>query len=104
MKSSIGIALSVSYLPVPREPSSSDTRAIVFSSGASITLTKSNSPERRPLRLDGRAELLDLAVDLADPAGVVLDRLHALGGQRRQHDVGRHLTLLTRVWGVALKP
>jgi hypothetical protein len=34
MKSSIGIAVSVRYLPVPREPSSSDTRAIVFSSGA----------------------------------------------------------------------
>src|SRR5947209_19184983 len=44
MKSSIGIALSVSYLPVPRDPSSSDTRAITFSSGASITLTKSNWP------------------------------------------------------------
>ena len=35
MKSSIGIALSVSYLAVPRELSSSDTRAIVLSSGAS---------------------------------------------------------------------
>ncbi len=42
MKSSIGIALSVSYLPVPREPSSNDTRAITFSSGASTTLTTSN--------------------------------------------------------------
>src|SRR5204863_5869177 len=31
--------------------------------------------ERRPLRLDRGAELLDLAVDLADPRGVVLDRL-----------------------------
>src|SRR5215207_7384961 len=47
-------------------------------------------PERRPLRLDRRAELLDLAVDLADPRRVVLDRLDALGGQRAQHDVGRH--------------
>src|SRR3954447_14804853 len=44
MKSSIGIALSVSNRPVPREPSSSDTRAIVDSSGASTMLTKSNRP------------------------------------------------------------
>ena len=29
---------------MPREPSSSDTRAIVFSSGASTTLTKSKRP------------------------------------------------------------
>ena len=41
MKSSIGIATIVSHLPVPREPSSSETRAMVFSSGASTTLTKS---------------------------------------------------------------
>ena len=44
MKSSIGIAVSVSYWTVPREPSSSETRAIVFSSGASTTLTKSKRP------------------------------------------------------------
>ena len=44
MKSSIGIAVSVSYCTVPREPSSSDTRAIVFSSGASTTFTKSKRP------------------------------------------------------------
>src|ERR1700729_3556142 len=44
MKSSTGIADIVSYLPVPREPSSSDTRATVLSSGASITLMKSNCP------------------------------------------------------------
>ena len=44
MKSSIGIATSVSYFPVPREPSSSEIRAIVFSSGASTTFTKSNGP------------------------------------------------------------
>src|SRR6201747_1660429 len=44
MKSSIGIALSVSKRPVPREPSSSDTRAIVDSSGASTMLTKSKRP------------------------------------------------------------
>src|SRR3954452_24661839 len=44
MKSSIGIADSVSYFAVPREPSSSDTRAIVCSSGASTMLTKSKWP------------------------------------------------------------
>ncbi len=41
MKSSMGIAESVSKRAVPREPSSSDTRAIVVSSGASTMLTKS---------------------------------------------------------------
>src|SRR5579875_3506005 len=46
--------------------------------------------ERRPLGGDGRAERLDLAVDLADPPGVVLDRLDPLGSQLRKHDVGRH--------------
>src|SRR4051812_18403968 len=46
----------------------------------------------RPLGLDGRAELLDLLVDLADPLRVVLDGLNALRGQRREHDVGRHRT------------
>src|SRR5919204_627139 len=44
MKSSIGIADSVSYLAVPRDPSSSETRAIVCSSGASTMLTKSKWP------------------------------------------------------------
>src|SRR3954451_18228870 len=44
MKSSIGMALSVSKRPVPREPSSSETRAMVDSSGASTMLTKSNRP------------------------------------------------------------
>src|SRR5215207_8632477 len=44
MKSSIGIAVNVSYWTVPREPSSSETRASVFSSGASTTLTKSKWP------------------------------------------------------------
>jgi hypothetical protein len=41
MKSSMGIADRVSKRAVPREPSSSDTRAIVVSSGASTMLTKS---------------------------------------------------------------
>src|SRR3954451_4617256 len=44
MKSSIGMAESVSYRPVPREPISTDTRAIVASSGASMTLMKSKRP------------------------------------------------------------
>src|SRR3954447_4302473 len=44
MKSSMGIATRVSYRDVPREPSSSETRAIVLSSGASTTLMKSNWP------------------------------------------------------------
>src|SRR3954447_6567801 len=44
MKSSIGIAERVSYFAVPREPSSSDTRAIVCSSGASTMFTKSKWP------------------------------------------------------------
>src|SRR6202034_2127058 len=46
--------------------------------------------ERRPLRLDRGAELLDLAVDLADPRRIVLDRLHPLRVEPREHDVGRH--------------
>src|SRR5919107_4916734 len=44
MKSSMGMATSVSYRDVPRDPSSSETRAIVLSSGASTTLKKSNWP------------------------------------------------------------
>src|SRR3954452_12363279 len=46
--------------------------------------------DRRPLRLHRRAELLDLLVDLADALRVVLDRLHALGCERGEHDPGRH--------------
>src|SRR5262249_55081773 len=38
----------------------------------------------------GRAELLDLLVDLADALRVVLDGLHALGGEGGEHYVGRH--------------
>src|SRR3954447_22437440 len=44
MKSSMGMATRVSYRAVPREPSSSETRAIVPSSGASTMLMKSNWP------------------------------------------------------------
>src|SRR3954471_13124584 len=47
-------------------------------------------PEGGPLRLHGRAELLDLVVDLADASGVVADGLHPLGGEGREHDPGRH--------------
>src|SRR4051794_13293140 len=50
--------------------------------------------ERRPLRLDRGAELLDLGVDLLDPPRVVLDGLDALGRERREHDVGRQRPLL----------
>jgi len=41
MKVSMGIAVSVSKRPLPRELSSSETRAMTFSSGASTMLTKS---------------------------------------------------------------
>src|SRR5439155_21031450 len=51
-------------------------------------------PERRPLGLHARAELLHLLVDLLDPLGVVLDGLYPLGGEGREHDVGRHLASL----------
>ena len=44
MKSSTGIAESVSRCMVPREPSSIDTRATDFSSGASMMFTKSKRP------------------------------------------------------------
>src|SRR3954468_11143370 len=47
-------------------------------------------PERRPLGLHGRSELLDLVVDLADTRGVVADGLHTLWRERRQHDPSRH--------------
>src|SRR5450755_43540 len=52
--------------------------------------------ERRPLGLDRGAQLLHLTVDLADPGGVVLDRLHSLRRERGEHDVGGHLLLLVR--------
>ena len=90
MKSSIGIATAsrtapsrASRAPATRAPSS-------LSSGASTTLTKSKRPERRPLRLDARAELLELAVDLADALRVVLDRRDTLRRELREHDVRRH--------------
>src|SRR4051812_13165329 len=51
--------------------------------------------QHRPLRLDGGAQLLDLLVDLPDALRVVLDRLHALGGEGREHDVGGHASVST---------
>src|SRR5205807_10052274 len=52
---------------------------------------------RGPLGRDLGPQLLDLLVDLADAGGVVLDRLHTLGGERREHDVGRHLASGSRM-------
>src|SRR5215208_6221208 len=50
--------------------------------------------EGRPLRLDRRAELLDLVVHLADAGRVVANGLHALGRECGEHDPGRHGVLL----------
>ena len=44
VNSSAGMAAIVSFVVVPREPSSIETLAIVVWSGASTTLTKSYSP------------------------------------------------------------
>ena len=90
MKSSIGNAGSVSYIAVPRELSSIDTRAIVMSSGASTTLMKSQRPSVAHCALTFGAQLLDLAVDLLDALRVVLHRLDALGRQRGEHEIRRH--------------
>src|SRR4051794_23128550 len=54
------------------------------------------APERGPLGLDGRPELLDLLVDLADARRVVLEGLNSLGVERREHHVGRHRVLPDR--------
>ena len=43
-KSSIDIAVTVWIRALPRAPSATETFAIVFSSGASTTFTKSNGP------------------------------------------------------------
>src|SRR5436190_11865104 len=50
--------------------------------------------ERRPLAEHLNAELLDLLVDLLDPSRVVLEGLHAVRGEPRQHDEYGHLVLL----------
>ena len=77
MKSSIGIALSVSYFAgAARAELERDARDRLLV-GRLDDVDEVEVAERRPLGLDGRAELLDLAVDLADPGRVVLDRLHA---------------------------
>ena len=90
MKSSIGIATSVSYFDVPREPSSSDTRAIVLSSGASTTLMKSNCPSVAHCAFTLAPSCSTSLLTSRMRCGIVLDRLDALGGERREHDVGRH--------------
>ena len=66
---------------------------MVSSSGASTTLTKSY-PERRPLVEHLGAELLDVAVHLAQPGGVRIQGLRPLLGERSEHQVGRHVDLL----------
>ena len=48
--------------------------------------------ERGPLVEHLRAHLLDVAVDLGEPRRVRVQGLDALLRQRRQHQVGRHLT------------
>ena len=80
MKSSTGIAASVSSGPcrASRARARPRHRRLV---GRLDDVDEVEAAERRPLRLDARAELLDLLVDLADPLRVVLDRLHALGRQ-----------------------
>src|SRR5436190_5086368 len=50
--------------------------------------------ERGPLAEHLDAELLDLLVDLLDPSWIVLDGLHAVRGEPRQHDEYGHLVLL----------
>ena len=67
MNSSASIAVSVSFITVPREPISIESLAIVFSSGASTTLTKSYSPSVAHWLSDLDPELLDLLVDLLHP-------------------------------------
>src|SRR4051794_30915016 len=50
--------------------------------------------ESRPLLLDRHPELFDLLVDLLNPSGVVLQRLHAFRGQVGEHHECRHLSPL----------
>src|SRR5215203_586042 len=54
-------------------------------------------PQRRVLSNHLRPQLFDLAVDLGDSAGVVLQRPHTLGGQVGQHQISRHLRPLQAV-------
>ena len=64
---------------LPRAPSASETLAIVGRVGRLDDVDEVVLAERRPLVQHLRAELLDVAVDLAQPARVRLQRLHALG-------------------------
>ena len=61
-------------------------------SGASTTLTKSNSPSVAHWCSTLRAELLDVAVHLSQPLRVRLQRLHALLREPREQDVDGHRT------------
>ena len=94
-KSSAGIAASVWLLIVPREPSSTETLAIVFSSGASTIVMKSYWPSVAHCSMTLTPELLDLLVHLLDPGRVVLQRLNPLGGQVGEHHECRHRSLLS---------
>ena len=89
-KSSTSSAGSVSMRVEPRAPSATDTFATVAMSGASTTLTKSNSPERRPLVEHLAPELGDVLVHLAEALRIRLEGLYALLRQRRQEDEERH--------------
>ena len=51
--------------------------------------------ERGPLVEHLRPELLDVAVDLAEPRGVRVQRLRPLLGEGREHQIGRHERLLS---------
>ncbi len=66
MKSSIGMALSVSYFPVPR-PELQGYAGDDLLIGRLHDVDEVELTEGRPLRFDRRAELLDLPVHLSDP-------------------------------------
>ena len=90
-RSSTGIRGSDSSFALPRAPSATETFAIVRSSGASTMFTKSYSPSAAHWWSDLRTHLLDVAVDLTKPLRVRVQRLDSLLGQRREHQVRRHL-------------
>ena len=78
---------SVSMRTEPRAASDSDALAIVSTSGASTTFTKSNSPSVAHWWQHLDAELLDVPVDLEETLRVGLQGLDALLRQRREEDV-----------------
>ena len=69
-KSSAGIAASVWLVIVPREPSSTETLAIVFVVGRLDDGDEVVLAERRPLGDDLGADLLDLLVHLGTRPGL----------------------------------